>query len=202
MLGVSLGGIMLGNYLSHTGKESHLLAAFIVSTPWNVFETKKSLEQPINKFLFDTQLCIKLKKKVKLYQHLLQKDDGYDIDHILKSETIRELDDRLTSKMFGYPSWKEHYEDMTLYTNVDLIKIPLLAVNAADDPFAPDYSLPLQKISRSKYVALALTQYGGHVAHLEGMFPYKASYIDGVFSDYIYAVVKYKEDFQTVWNTF
>ena len=104
MLGVSLGGIMLGNYLSHTGKESHLLAAFIFSTPWNVFESIKSLEQPINKFLFDRRLSNKLKKNLKWFQHLLQKDDGYDIDHMFKSETIRELDDRLTAKMFVYSS--------------------------------------------------------------------------------------------------
>lgn len=131
---------------------------------------------------------------------MIQNDDRYDINHIFQSERIRDFDDRFVAKQFGYPSWKEYYEDMTLHTKIDLIKTPLLSLNSADDPFAPGNSLPLKEISESKYVALALTQYGGHIGYLEGVFPFKTSYIDHVFRDYIYAIVKYKEDFETVLN--
>ena len=56
-----------------------------------------------------------------------------------QSRTIREFDDRFTSKQFGYPTYKEYYEDACTHRKVSDIKVPLLCLNAADDPFSPSH---------------------------------------------------------------
>lgn len=57
----------------------------------------------------------------------------------VQSRTIREFDDRFTARQFGYPSYKEYYEDTVIRNKVDDIRIPYLALNAADDMFSPQH---------------------------------------------------------------
>ncbi|CAH2245204.1 phospholipase ABHD3 isoform X1 [Pelobates cultripes] len=64
-VGVSLGGMMLLNYLATTGNDSPLCAAVCISSPWNVFVSTQSLEQPLNYFLFNSTLTGGLKKTVR-----------------------------------------------------------------------------------------------------------------------------------------
>ena len=40
----------------------------------------------------------------------------------------------------------------------------------------------------SDKLAIAVTSYGGHIGFLEGIFPRHESYMDRVFSEYVYAV--------------
>ena len=64
----------------------------------------------------------------------------FEFSHLAsQSRTIREFDDRFTSKQFGYPTYKEYYEDACTHRKVSDIKVPLLCLNAADDPFSPSH---------------------------------------------------------------
>lgn len=38
--GISMGGLILGNYLAGKGKDSGVTASMIISVPWNVFKGK------------------------------------------------------------------------------------------------------------------------------------------------------------------
>lgn len=52
-----------------------------------------------------------------------------------QSKTIREFDANYTIKLFGHNSVEEYYKKASLHDKLDLIKIPCLCLNAADDPF-------------------------------------------------------------------
>jgi abhydrolase domain-containing protein 1/3 len=54
---------------------------------------------------------------------------------VLSSKTIKEFDDRFTSRLFGYTDVKDYYNDACLVGKLKLMKIPVLALNAEDDPF-------------------------------------------------------------------
>lgn len=62
----------------------------------------------------------------------------YDINDVLKASSIREFDEAFTAKTFGFPSHKEYYTESSLVLKpLEKIQIPMLYLNARDDPFAP-----------------------------------------------------------------
>lgn len=188
VVGVSLGGIILTNYLARKGKDARITAAMSVSAPWNMFGSCTSLEQPLNAVVFNNYLCRGLKQSVKSHQHLFE--DKCNMPHVFDSRTIREFDDRFTSKMFGYKNWEEYYNDANIDQKVLDIKVPMLCLNAEDDPFSPGPFLPLDLASdESSHVAIVVTSRGGHIAFYDGFFrPSNVCYMQRLFTQFASAV--------------
>lgn len=55
----------------------------------------------------------------------------------MQSKTIKEFDSFFTSKHFGYEDVDGYYKAATLHNKLHKIKVPLLCLSAADDPFQP-----------------------------------------------------------------
>lgn len=191
---VSLGGIILSNYLvkMRQSKSTGLLAAMTVSVPWNTFKSSESLEEPVNWFMFNLYLTKCLHSLVRAHQHMAVKAGitrDIDIDHVYQSRTIREFDDRFIAPMFGFRDSDHYYDTASLHSKpLDEVSIPLLSLAAADDPFAPAKSLPLDKIRESPNVAMVLTAFGGHIGFTEGLVPVGTGYADRLMRQYIKAI--------------
>jgi abhydrolase domain-containing protein 1/3 len=201
-IAVSLGGIILTNYLVKMGKTkpTGLIAAMTVSVPWNTFKSSTSLEEPLNWFIFNRHLTNLLCKLV--LQHLAMakkggKDRPIDVDHVLQSKTIREFDDRYIAPMFGFADSDDYYTAASLHSKpLEEISIPLLNLSAADDPFAPISSLPLEKIKQCPNVIMALTAFGGHIGFTEGLLPIGAGYADRMMCQYVRAIFENGQSLQ------
>ena len=200
VVGISLGGIILTNYLCKLSERkactsSDVFGAAVISTPWNLFKSSESLEQPLNYLLFNRHLTRLLHNVVR--QNLLASDMvgfqiPWDLDHVLNSSTVREFDDRFIAPMCGFKNCTEYYTAATLHTKpLDKISVPLLCLNAADDPFAPEGSLPLRLFQRCVNVAMILTRHGGHIGFTEGFFPRGAGYMEKVVVQYIHALLEH-----------
>ncbi|ELT88631.1 hypothetical protein CAPTEDRAFT_21514 [Capitella teleta] len=188
-VGVSMGGLLLTNYLAKKGKDTPMVGAMSISAAWDIFATSKVLEEPLNSFLFNRHLTENLIEHLNKHRAIFQ--GNFDIDSASKSRTIREFDDRFTAKQFGYPSYKEYYIEATIATKIDDIHIPYLALNSADDMFSPGHSIPLDKAAASKNVAIAMTDHGGHIGFLEGIFPRGANLMDKLLGEFADAIFKH-----------
>ena len=56
---------------------------------------------------------------------------------IFQSETLREWDDRFTSKMFGFKDYKDYYAHGHSFKKLPYVDIPTLIINSEDDPLSP-----------------------------------------------------------------
>ncbi|GFS12709.1 abhydrolase domain-containing protein 3 [Elysia marginata] len=176
-IGISLGGMILFNYMAHYGKEAQVSAAMCISANWNIPMGVESLESPINYHLFNRALARALCCLVEKHVDVFEKHPDLKIPHVLKSQTIRDFDERFTSKLFGYESVDHYYDHASLHTKVHALGKPVLCLNAADDPFSPAKTIPLEDAEKNDNIAIVMTSHGGHIGFVEGWIPRHRSYM-------------------------
>uniref|UniRef100_A0A4W5RAZ3 Phospholipase ABHD3 n=2 Tax=Hucho hucho TaxID=62062 RepID=A0A4W5RAZ3_9TELE len=186
--GVSLGGMLLLNYLARKGSEAGLVAGLTMSVSWDTLESCASLEQPINRLIFNRHLTCHSLRHRKMLETVV------DVDHVLKARTIREFDERYTSVMFGYKSCLDYYQEASPNYKLPRTTVPILCLNAADDPFSPKHALPVALAKRLPNVALLVTSHGGHIGYLEGLYPRGEGYMDRLFGQFIQAAFDHPGD--------
>ncbi|XP_076674960.1 abhydrolase domain containing Hydr1 isoform X2 [Andrena cerasifolii] len=200
--GISMGGLILGNYLAQQGvmARGKLKGCFLISVPWNVFAATKNTEENYFNLMMNKYLAGTLRKNIKRLHYATE--SGFfdvDIETILKSQTVREFDSHFTVKQFGYRDVEEYYSNATIHDKLHLIGVPLLCLSAADDPFQPVHAIPLKEISETKNVAVVVTSRGGHIGFLEGMWPVKEEqYMGKLFSQFFTALFTSGVDHQVL----
>ena len=139
----------------------------------------KSLDTPLKNKLYVAPM-------MKSLHHVVAKSDFYEGEQkekALKSKTIQEFDDVITSQNLGLKSHVEYYNLMDLKKKVNIIKVPMLFMMAEDDPFTSVDYIPKEEILKSQNVALVLTKEGGHVGFSQGVDG-KSSYAEEVTYDF------------------
>ncbi|XP_037046996.1 protein ABHD1 [Bradysia coprophila] len=188
--GISMGGLILGNYMAEKGLAASKIftACQIISVPWNVHKGSDSIEKPYLNSLLGQHLASNLCKTLNKCDVL--KNGEFDMDIILQSKTIKEFDANFTSKHFGFEDVEHYYRTATLHDKLHKITTPLLCLSAADDPFQPLDAIPVDAALNSSHVAIVITARGGHIGFLEGIWPsLKDQYMGRLFSQYFAATL-------------
>ena len=130
-LGISLGGIILGNYLAEKGEAARgkLLAAILISVCFDTFEGTRSLETPGLNRMLNRHLANVLVASIKETKEHFDNNKMWNLEQVFSSTTVREFDSRFTSKMFGYKDVMEYYADARLYDKIGNIKVDLELVD-------------------------------------------------------------------------
>jgi len=186
-VGISMGGLILGNYLAGHGEEAcrRLCAAMLISVPWDVFKGTESIERPILNRLLNYHLASCLCNVLKGIRHVVEPAGLWDIDSCLRSSSIREFDSNFTAKGFGYKDVYDYYHHATLHNKLDKICLPTLCLSAGDDPFQPFEGIPVDAASNSDHVAIVVTARGGHIGFMEGVWPFhKDHYMFQLFAQF------------------
>lgn len=136
-VGISLGGIVLGRYLTQKGDDAVLDAAMLISVCYDFFAGCESLETNRLNLALNKHLSRTLKSIVNDHRDVLERNKALDFDSISQCETLREFDEEFTCKMWGYETVEDYYKDASLKDRLHLIKKPVLCLNAADDMFQP-----------------------------------------------------------------
>ncbi|NXP45790.1 ABH15 protein, partial [Heliornis fulica] len=88
-----------------------------------------------------------------------------DVDRLLGSRSLRELEETLFCQTKSHPTtWETYWEHNEPLRDADEVAVPVLCLCHADDPVRgpPARSLPLELFRSSPYFFLLLTPGGGH----------------------------------------
>ena len=163
MAGYSLGGNVTAKWLGENGDDipKSIKAAAIVSAPYNLVESSNAMDNSLACKMyiwrFIRTLTPKAIEKSKQYPGCL------DIDAVLKARTWKGFDDAATAPLHGFKDAHDYYTSVQCGQFVEHIRRPTLLLSAADDPFNPGNSFPMDACNESPWLHPQLTDLGGHV---------------------------------------
>jgi len=170
--GFSLGANLLVKYLGQEKENTPVLGAVSVSNPWDLAKnTEVCMGTTLEGKIYSLALTHELKNYVKEHRSVFDKVKGLDVDEVLRSTTIKEFDERATVPLWGYSSLQEYYQDASSARYLSDVQVPLMAINALDDPVVSKDCIPVQEFKQKQNLILVTTRQGGHIGWSEGFNP-------------------------------
>ena len=174
-VGVSVGGSVLINWLGRTQRDAArvVTAAAAVSTPLDLSSAGIAIDRGFSQ-IYTRNFLGTLKPKslamAKQFPGLL------DATKVRKARTMHAFDDAVTAPLHGFADVADYWQRASSKPWLASVAVPTLVLNARNDPFVPEASLPgLQDVSRD--VLLEQPDEGGHVGFLLGPFPGKLDWL-------------------------
>jgi len=165
LVGVSLGGNMVlklaGEYGEHAPPQ--VLAVAAVSPSIDLQASAQLILKRSN-WLYQQDFVRRLKHRLRVKHKLFP--DQYDISELSSVKTLREFDDRYTSRAHGFDGADDYYYRASSIRVLDRIRIPTLIIHAEDDPFIPFAPMRDPALTKNPYILLVATKQGGHVAFI------------------------------------
>lgn len=196
--GVSLGGLILGHYLAEHGPRAAVAAALVVSSPLDVEKGSACMESAPLNALLSYHMARNLRRTLRAHEPL--REGPWDWRVVEAARSVREFDAAFTTKHFGFGSVDAYYRAASLRDKLGRVRVPLLCLCAADDPFQPLGAIPVGEARaagrRGARVALAVTARGGHIGFLEGWWPARTAhqqYIARLAAQYFAALLERRE---------
>ncbi len=163
--GFSMGGNMVLKLLGEWGDQAppQVKAGVGISPATDLAASADALHNPGNrlyemKFLWS--LRQRLQRKAALYP------GHFDLRHLRGVRSIRDFDDQVTARHFGFLDAQDYYTRASATHVLDRIAVPALVVHASDDPFIRVLAETRQKLLRNPHITWVETEHGGHCAFL------------------------------------
>ncbi|KAJ2157407.1 hypothetical protein GGF46_004531 [Coemansia sp. RSA 552] len=170
-VGFSLGANILTKYVGEEGSRCRFLAAVSVCNPFDIDATVSNMSRPSlkNRFLYAAALTRSLVAVFTDNRNVIMAGDvALDAGAIVASRNIHEFNEAYTAKVFGYTSARELNASGSCVRYLQDIRVPMLFINALDDPMCYRQTIPFAEIEGNPHLILALTRHGGHLAYFEG----------------------------------
>lgn len=171
-VGYSLGGNVLLKWLGETGKQNPLRAAVAISVPFVLKKSAERIQQGFSRLYqryFLKCLSTRLSGKFQI------QSPPISLPELSKLKTIWDFDDRVTAPLHGFEGVEDYYARSSSRQYLNAINVPTLLLQAKDDPFMTPDVIP-EKHELSEHVNLEVTETGGHVGFISGVFPWRAQY--------------------------
>jgi predicted alpha/beta-fold hydrolase len=163
LVGFSLGGNMVLKLAGEYGYEPprEILGVCAISPSVDLNASADLILQRSN-WLYHQDFLRRLKIRISRKQKLFP--DRYDTSAIKSVRTLREFDDRYTSRAHGFAGAADYYYRASSIRVVGKIRVPTLIIHGKDDPFIPFAPLSDPKFAANPYILLIAPEQGGHVA--------------------------------------
>ncbi|KAF9434208.1 hypothetical protein BGZ76_008377 [Entomortierella beljakovae] len=170
-IGFSLGSNILMNYMGEEGDKCEFLGAMSVGNPFDLLGTCYNMERGyLQRKIYSPTMGGSLKKIFFKHAKMFENSPVVDMDEVKRGITIRQFDDAVTRKVFGFRTVQEYYRVGSCHQRLLDIKRPFLCLSALDDPIAVEWCIPTDEITKNPYGLLATTSRGGHLGWFQGFF--------------------------------
>lgn len=173
-LGFSLGSNVLVKYLGEEKDQTPLTTAISVGNPFDIINCSDNIDGTLfNRLTYSKALgqgLVDLFFNRSNAHEVFRGYPGVDVDALRYVKTVSEFDALFTIKHFKYGSVEEFYRDGSCITRLSSVAIPLLCLNAEDDPISIATGLPTrEQVEANPNVILCTTKSGGHLAFYENV---------------------------------
>lgn len=165
IVGISMGG---GQTLRYLGEHSdfpipsNLKKAVAISAPCSLIESVKTLNLKVN-VVYSNKFLSRLKMKIKQKAAQFPEIDITGIDDM---KTLKEFDDRYSGPIHGFKGAKEFYEFCDPFPFIQHIQVPVLLLNALNDPLLQGDCYPYALAEAMPNLFLETPKRGGHVGFI------------------------------------
>lgn len=97
----------------------------------------------------------------------ISENPDIDVEKVRATKYLAEFDTEIQCPTWGYPTVGAYYRDASSVDTLFNIRVPVLGVNAEDDPIAPKECLPYREVTANPYLVLCTTDMGGHLSWFE-----------------------------------
>ncbi|KAJ2823871.1 hypothetical protein FBU31_004145 [Coemansia sp. 'formosensis'] len=171
-IGYSLGANLVTKYVGEQGEHCPLDGAISVCNPYDLASSSDALEVPTfrNRHIYTPAMLMGLMKLYRRHRKIIETGPvELDVEAINGIRSIRQFDNLITAKLFGYKDATDYYRQNSCAQFMPAISIPFLAISAMDDPVCPENIIPREVFRTNPHLILALTQYGGHLGYHEDL---------------------------------
>ncbi|KAE8891558.1 hypothetical protein PF005_g11830 [Phytophthora fragariae] len=171
-VGFSMGSNVLVKCLGEDGDETPLTGAVSIGNPFDLAICSANFGGSLfNRMTYDKALNTNLRElffnKCNAAEQFVD-FPGVDLEAIKASRTVRDFDDTLTKFVFHYDTVDDYYNDAGSVKKLSGVRVPLLCINAEDDPISIRSALPQDdEVKANPNVILCTTKSGGHLAFYE-----------------------------------
>ncbi|CAD6250076.1 unnamed protein product [Miscanthus lutarioriparius] len=184
--GWSLGANILVRYLGEETDKCPLSGAVSLCNPFNLVIADEDFHKGFNN-VYDRALARALTTIFKKHALLFEGLEGeYDIPKAANARTVRDFDEGLTRVSFGFKSVDDYYSNSSSSDSIKNVCIPLLCIQADNDPIAPSRGIPRDDIKANKNCLLIVTPQGGHLGWVAGdEAPFGCPWTDPIVMEYL-----------------
>lgn len=171
LIGFSLGGAITANYAAQEGDSiwPQIKATAIMGTPWDFTDSSHHVRYTsLGHYVYSPTMAQSLLKLLNEHYDTHLKDDVY-IEEFksnpqdFKIELLRDFDDLITSRIFGFNNADEYYRLALPIQRLNKVRVPTLIVSSKDDPITGSRSFPYSEVKINPYTSLIVTSIGGHL---------------------------------------
>ncbi|MBO6506575.1 MAG: alpha/beta fold hydrolase [Kordiimonadaceae bacterium] len=162
LMGFSLGGQLSLRMLGEGDVPHGLKACVSVSAPLDLATSQKKLERPRN-FVYSRYVVNNMRADLAGLVHPKVTADPTKLASVLA------FDQEVIAPVFGFRDAQDYYARVSSLPLIGNIKVPTLAIHAADDPWIPVEDYHAAAWSDGAPVGACITPSGGHVGfHAKG----------------------------------
>jgi predicted alpha/beta-fold hydrolase len=168
LIGFSLGGNVTLKYLGEGGCHPAVAAGVAISAPIDLESSATEIDRRWGNWFYRRRFLGSLLAKYQA--KALRFPDRLNATGSRKVRTLREFDDLYTAPIHGFRDAIDYWKQSSAKQYLHEITVPTLLVNARDDPFLTDDSLPFTEAQENPNLFLEVPASGGHIGFIDSIY--------------------------------